>query len=144
MKTEKQHSAGGVVFRKNKNKIEVAIIARNNKTVWCLPKGKIEKNESAEDTAKREVKEETGLEGELLTKINSIHYFYTSKEENKRFSKTVDFYLFKYVNGNTEDHDWEIDAVEWVEIDEAIKRLTYKSERETMEKAKKIIQENYV
>lgn len=143
MKTKKQHSAGGVVFKKKGERIEVALILRDNKTKWCLPKGQVEKGESPEDTARREIKEETGLEGELLQELNTIHYFFSSKEENTRFSKTVNFYLFRYTSGNVEEHDWEVDSVEWVEIDEAIKRLTYKSEKETMEKAKRIIQKIY-
>ncbi|MCM8784205.1 MAG: NUDIX hydrolase [Candidatus Omnitrophica bacterium] len=140
-KTKKQHSAGGVVFREKEGRLEVALISRNKNTIWCLPKGKIEPGESPEEAAIREVKEETGLEGQLIQKLNSIHYFYSSKEEGTIFSKTVDFFLFKYTNGNIEDHNWEVDSVEWLEIDEAINRLSYKSERETMEKARKILQE---
>ena len=137
--TRKQVSAGGIVFRKNSNSFEVALISRRQGTIWCLPKGIVEKNESMEDTARREVKEETGLEGELLAKINSIHYFYNVKEEMVRFSKTVDFYLFRYKSGDTRDHDDEVDEVRWFDVDEAISKLNYKSEIETMEKAKVLL-----
>ncbi|MCM8778609.1 MAG: NUDIX hydrolase [Candidatus Omnitrophica bacterium] len=139
MKTKKQHSAGGVIFRERGGRIEVALISRNNHTIWCLPKGNIEKGESVEEAAKRETKEETGLDGELLQKINTIHYFYSSKKENLRFSKTVDFFLFRYLKGDIKEHDWEVDSVEWLEIEEAIKKLTYKSERETLKKAEEIL-----
>jgi 8-oxo-dGTP diphosphatase len=141
-KTEKQVSAGGIVFREKDSKLEVALISRKNKKnimVWCLPKGKVEKGESIEETAFREVKEETGLEGELLKKIDAIHYFYSIKEENVRFSKTVDFYLFCYKGGDTRGHDEEVEEVRWFDIEEAVKILSYKSEKETMEKAKKIL-----
>ncbi|MGE4357524.1 MAG: NUDIX hydrolase [Candidatus Omnitrophota bacterium] len=140
MKTKKQHSAGGVIFRNRGGRIEVALISRNQNTVWCLPKGKIEEGETPEEAARREVKEETGLEGELIQKLNSIHYFYSSKEEDTIFSKTVDFFLFRYTDGNIIEHNEEVDSVEWLDIDKAIERLTYKSEKETVEKAKKVLQ----
>ncbi|MCM8766093.1 MAG: NUDIX hydrolase [Candidatus Omnitrophica bacterium] len=139
MRIKKQHSAGGVIFRERDGRIEVALISRSNQTIWSLPKGKVEEGESVEETARREVKEETGLEGKLLQKLNSIHYFYSSKEEKALFSKTVDFFLFKYLKGDVKEHDWEVESVEWFNIDEAIKKLTYKSERETLEKAKEIL-----
>ncbi len=137
--TKRQVSAGGVVFRESGDRFEVALIARKNHTIWCLPKGKVEKGESAEETARREVKEETGLEGELVKKVNSIHYFYSSREEKTRFSKTVDFYLFRYKSGDIRDHDDEVDGVEWFDIDKAIAKLTYSSEKETVEKAKEAL-----
>lgn len=139
--TRKQVSAGGVVVRKNGDRFDVALIARRNGTMWCLPKGKVEKGESSQDAARREVREETGLEGELLKKIGPIHYFYCVKEEEVRFSKTVDFYLFRYKSGDTRDHDDEVDEVRWFGIEEALGNLTHKSEKEILEKAKELLKE---
>lgn len=140
IQTKRQISSGGIIFKEIDGKFKVALIARKNKTVWCLPKGKVEKGESTQATAKRELEEETGLRGELIKKVDSIHYWYYSKKENTRFSKTVYFYLFRYRGGRLKDHDWEVDAVRWFFIDEAIRKLTYKSERELMQKAKKILE----
>jgi len=137
---KKQVSSGGIIFKKEDGKLEVALITRRNRTIWCLPKGKVEKSESFEEAAKRELREETGLEGELVKKIGYIHYFYSVKEEQIRFSKTVYFYLFRYKSGNTQDHDDEVDAVEWFDIDTAINKLSYKSEKETLVKAKKLLE----
>jgi len=138
--TKRQISSGGIIFKKEKNRIKVVLISRKDNTIWCLPKGKVEKRETPKETAKRETKEETGIEGEVVKKINFIHYFYTVKETNTRFSKTVYFYLLRYKGGSVKDHDKEVDRAEWVDIDEAIKRLTYSSEKETMKKAKLMLE----
>lgn len=140
--TKKQVSSGGVIFREQGGRFEVILISRKNKknnTVWCLPKGKVEKGESPEEAATREVREETGLEGELIKRIDTIHYFYSSQEEKTRFSKTVDFYLFRCKGGNIHAHDDEVEKVGWFNIDVAVAKLTYRSERETMEKAKQML-----
>jgi 8-oxo-dGTP pyrophosphatase MutT (NUDIX family) len=139
--TKKQVSSGGVIFKEVDGNFEVALISRRNGTIWCLPKGKVEKGELVQDAARREVREETGLEGELIKKISSVHYFYSVKEEKVRFSKTVDFYLFRYKSGDTRDHDDEVDEARWFNIEGAIRKLTHKSEKETLEKAKELLKE---
>src|SRR4030067_3109939 len=101
MKTERQISSGGVVFRRIDDNIEIALIAVKGGTVWCLPKGLVEKGENLARTAHREVKEETGLDGKILGKIDSIHYFYTHKQENEtvRYFKIVYFFLMECTGG---------------------------------------------
>jgi 8-oxo-dGTP pyrophosphatase MutT (NUDIX family) len=142
-------SAGGVIFRKNDDGIDIALVAVNPvkrllsagvKSRWCLPKGIIDKNESEEMTAVREVREETGLSGEIIGKIGSISYWYFLTDENARLNKTVHFYLMKYASGNTADHDHEVDDAQWFPADEALEKLTYKGEREILQKAKKLIE----
>ncbi len=137
---KRQTSSGGVIFRQSGKGIDVALIAVKNKTVWCLPKGAIDKNEDPQATAKREVKEETGLQGEIIDKIGKISYWYFVKSENVKYNKTVYFYLIKYKGGNTDEHDREVDESRWFPIDEAIDKLTYKGEKEIMQKAKRIIE----
>ncbi len=138
---KRQISSGGVIFRRSGKDIEVALIAVKNKTVWCLSKGAIDKNEDSQTAAVREVKEETGLQGEIIDKIGKISYWYFIKSENTKFHKTVYFYLVKYKSGRTDEHDREVDESRWFPIDEAINRLTYKGEREILQKAKGMIEQ---
>ncbi len=140
---KKQTSSGGVIFRNSRKGIEVALIAVKNKTVWCLPKGAIDKNEDFQTAAVREVREETGLSGEIIDEIGKISYWYFSKDENMRFNKTVYFYLMEYKSGNTDEHDREVDDAQWFLIDEAINKLTYKGEKEILQKARQMIETEF-
>jgi len=137
LKIRNATSSGGIIFKKQKNGTNVALCARGRGKIWCLPKGLIEKGEKAEDTAKREVKEETGLTGKLIDKIGDIDYWFIWKDT--KIHKVVHFYLFKYLSGKTSDHDFEVDDVKWFEIDDAIKTLTYKNEAEIMKKANRMV-----
>ncbi|MDO8447152.1 MAG: NUDIX domain-containing protein [Deltaproteobacteria bacterium] len=83
IKNERQLSSGGVIYRKGDNGIEVALIAVKEGTVWCLPKGLVEEGENIARTAHREVKEETGLDGKIIEKIDHIQYFYSHKEKEE-------------------------------------------------------------
>ena len=140
---KKQTSSGGVIFRHSRKGIEVALIAVKNKTVWCLPKGAIDKNEDFQTAAVREVREETGLLGEIIDEIGKISYWYFSKDENVKFNKTVYFYLMEYKSGSTDAHDQEVDEARWFLIDEAINKLTYKGEKEILQKARQMIETKF-
>ncbi|MBI4698760.1 MAG: NUDIX hydrolase [Nitrospirae bacterium] len=137
---KRQTSSGGVIFRRLKGKIEVAIIAVRDRSVWCLPKGAIDKNEDSKAAALREVKEETGLSGEITGEIGKISYWYFLKNENAKLHKTVYFFLMEYRSGSTDDHDSEVDASQWFTIEEALGRLSYKGEKEILRKAKGMIE----
>lgn len=143
MKTERQISSGGVIYRLSNDRIEVALIAVKGGSVWCLPKGLVEKGENIARTAHREVKEETGLDGKIIKLINNIHYFYSHKEagETKRYFKIVYFFLIEYTSGDVNGHDMEVDECRWFPIDDAIKAVEYKDERDIVKKAKKMISE---
>ncbi len=136
-----QVSSGGVLFKKENNDIKIAIIKPKGKKILTLPKGLVEKNESPEVTALREVTEETGLEGKIIKKIGDVSYWFYIKEENAKAKKTVHFYLMEYLKGRPEDHDWEVEEVLWMPVDEAIKRVTYKTDREIIKKARELILE---
>lgn len=142
-KVKNQFSAGGVIYRTQNGRYEVALIMRRNlkgEEVWAIPKGLVEKGEAVERTAFREVKEETGLIGEVKEKIGEIEYWYFSKDENARIHKKVYLFLLTYLEGSTEDHDQEVEDVRWFGIDEALEKLTYESEKKILKMAKKILE----
>jgi 8-oxo-dGTP pyrophosphatase MutT (NUDIX family) len=133
-----QFSAGGVVYRKSGAGAEIVVLTRGEGKVFCLPKGKIEKAETPEKAALREVMEETGLTGIIEKELGKISYSFYSDEECVRVNKTVTFFLVKYVSGDTKDHDTDAEDVRWLPLEEALKIMTYPSERQIAEKAKEI------
>ena len=137
---KKQISSGGVIFRRSDNSIEVALIAVRGRKAWCLPKGLIDKNEAPPETALREVREEAGLHGEIIEKIGHISYWYFINEDRVKVHKMVHFFLLKYIKGDTGDHDHEVDEARWFQIDEAIETLSYRSEKQIVQKAKGMIE----
>jgi 8-oxo-dGTP diphosphatase len=132
-------SAGGVIYRKKDSSVEIALIAVKGGHVWCLPKGIIDKGETPEIAAEREVSEETGLQGSIIEKLGEINYWYYIKEEEARCRKTVHFFLIEYESGDISQHDFEVDLVSWFPIDDALKKASYKGEQEIIEKAKEIL-----
>jgi 8-oxo-dGTP pyrophosphatase MutT (NUDIX family) len=134
-----QTSSGGIIFRRRAGQVEIALIAVKGGSAWCLPKGIVDKGENPEETALREVREETGLTGRILGKIGSISYWYFIKEENAKCKKTVEFYLMEYEKGDTRDHDFEVDEAAWFPIGEAVEKASYKGDREIIRKAEEMI-----
>jgi ADP-ribose pyrophosphatase len=126
-----QISSGGVAFRKRGNRIEVAVISVGDENRWQLPKGIVGRDESAESAAVREVREEAGVETEMVETIDKIEYWYYSKDrgERVRFHKFVHFYLLRYKSGDIRNHDREVNEARWVEIDEAYSMLAFDSEK---------------
>lgn len=136
---KREFSAGGVCYKKENGKIFVVIYKPEGRNTWQLPKGWIDEGETSQEAAFREVKEEGGVEGKILKKIDTQKFFYTWDGE-RRF-KTVTYYLMEYLRGDTKDHGWEAEKAEWVEINEAIGRLTFVGEKEIVKKAKSLIVE---
>jgi 8-oxo-dGTP diphosphatase len=129
-------SAGGVIYRFRDGIAEVALIRVRER--WCLPKGKLETDEAVADAAVREVREETGLSGKIVTKLGDITYWYTvHKKDTKptRVFKRVTFFLLKYQGGDVEFHDTEVDKAAWFAITEARNRLAFSSEKKVMDHA---------
>jgi 8-oxo-dGTP pyrophosphatase MutT (NUDIX family) len=142
VETLDQISAGGVAFRWKDSEPEMVIVSVKPKLRWQLPKGIVDPGESPETTAVREVKEEGGVDAERLALIETIEYWYRSVKNGKpvRFHKFVHFYLMKYLDGDTSNHDQEVEESRWVSFDEAVELLKFKSEREVAEKAREMIE----
>lgn len=141
--TKTQVSAGGVAFRQRGGKVFVALInVGANGGRWQLPKGIIDKDETAEAAALREVREETGIEATIIKPIDKVEYWYYSTEngERIRFHKFVHFYLMRYKAGDISQHDTaEVNEARWIEIGDALNLLAFKSEKKVIEQAQAII-----
>lgn len=124
-------SAGGVVWRDNAGRIEIAVCARDR--LLCLPKGTPEPGESELATALREVREETGLEVEAGEELGAIKYWFV--REQSRVQKTVRWWLMRATGGDVSLHDAEFDSVRWADAREAMAALTYADERGIVERA---------
>ncbi len=132
-------SAGGVVYRKTGDKIEIIIGKHSGHHRWVLPKGWVEEGETKEETAKREVKEEVGVEVEVGEPIGDFYIYFTN-EAGKHVRKTNYFFLMKYISGDpVKGHGWEMEEAKWVLPSEAVEELTYPSEKEIVQKAVKLI-----
>lgn len=131
--TRAQHSSGGVVIANRDGSPHVALIATRGRTRWGLPKGAVGPDETSEDAALREVREETGIVARIVRPLDTIEYFFRARDVLVR--KRVDFYLMDYVSGELEPQLSEVDDVEWVELRSALRRASFDSERKLIELA---------
>ncbi|WP_374114117.1 NUDIX hydrolase [Bifidobacterium sp. ESL0763] len=126
----REYSAGGLIFDEHQR---VAIIARHSRSghiEWCLPKGHIEKGETPEQTAVREVHEETGILGEVIDSIATIDYWFTGTEE--RIHKLVHHFALRQIGGELSvegDPDHEAEDADWVDFKDLNSVLSYPNER---------------
>ena len=140
-KVKRLFSAGGVVYKMRDGVTEVVLCGMKEPVLLCLPKGTPEKGESVEQTALREVREETGLEVEVEAPLGSIDYWFVSPEDKARCFKTVYFYLMTSKGDDTRQHDFEFDTVQWFPIDEALQRATYTNEVDILGRARSLVME---
>ena len=139
--TERQVSAGGVAYRRQGDRIEVALIAVGQKNRWQLPKGMIDEAERPAEAALREVREEAGIRTELLAPLDTVEYWYYGQRggERIRYHKFVHFFLLRYLDGDVQEHDHEVNEARWVPIDQARALLAFAGEKRVVEQARVLI-----
>lgn len=134
-------SAGGVVCRLRDGRAEIVLVARPVTNLWALPKGTPEPGENLEETAVREVSEETGLEVEIIEPLLRIAYTFHLSEGRVQIDKVVHHYLLRAVGGDVAQHDHEYDLVGWYGVTEALRLMTYENERTVVERAGERLEE---
>jgi 8-oxo-dGTP pyrophosphatase MutT (NUDIX family) len=143
LRTVHETSAGGLVIdgidgpKESQVAALIGRIDRRGRMLWSLPKGHIELGETAEQTAIREVAEETGIQGGVLAALGSIDYWFVT--EGRRVHKTVHHYLMRFLGGELSDDDVEVSEVAWVPLEELPSRLAYADERRLAEVAGELI-----
>jgi 8-oxo-dGTP pyrophosphatase MutT (NUDIX family) len=129
-----EFSAGGVVVRGEECVVIVPTRrAADGSKVLALPKGHPEDGESPADAARREVREEAGVETQLVEKLGDVRYWYT--RGGRRIAKVVSFFLLEYVSGEVADHDREVEDARWLALEQAARELTYEGERDMVLRA---------
>jgi 8-oxo-dGTP pyrophosphatase MutT (NUDIX family) len=138
--TTREVSAGGVVYRRADEDIEVVLASRRTRKgqlAWGLAKGGIELGETKETAAIREVREETGMTAEIEADLGDTKYMYVWDEI--RIRKTVHFFLMRHTGGNVDDRDDEMEEIRWFPLERAIKRAAYRGERDMLVKASELL-----
>src|ERR1700676_1328098 len=137
----REFSAGGGVVR---DEDFLAIVptrrASDGSRVLGLPKGHVDPGETAVQAAQREVREETGIVAEPVEELGEARYWY--RRNGRTIPKSVSFYLFKYVGGDTADHDDEVEEVRWIPLSQAQEELPHAAEREMVALALASLQED--
>ena len=134
-------SAGGVVTRSGDVGWEVLLCGRVAPEVWVLPKGTTEVGESHEQTALREVREETGLEVTAKEFIGTIDYRFIRTSDGGSCYKAVHYFLMTVTGGDIAFHDREFDTVRWFRAGDALKNMTYRNEVRIVEKGLSMVEE---
>jgi 8-oxo-dGTP pyrophosphatase MutT (NUDIX family) len=130
-----EFSAGGVVV----NHLGEAIVivptrrAADGSKVLALPKGHPDGDESPQDAALREVREETGVDAEVVAALGDVRYFY--QRGGRRIAKVVSFFLLRYTGGSLDDHDGEVEHARWMPLADAAQELSYPGERDMATRA---------
>lgn len=135
-RTRRETSAGGVVYRRRRGRVQVLLAARRTRhgdLVWGLPKGEVEPEETPEQAALREVREETGISAAIEAPLGDIRYVYVW--DGVRVRKRVHFFLMRARGGRLSDHDEEMEDVRWFPLEHAVAAAAYKGEREVLERA---------
>ena len=136
-----EFSAGGIVYKKSQDQTKILVSKHSAHHGWVFPKGLIGdklEGEKKEETAIREVKEETGIDGEIEKALKPVTYWYVLGGE--KIKKTVYYFLMELVGGDIEKRDRELEKVEWLPETEVEKKLSYKSDKQVWQEAKKLIE----
>jgi 8-oxo-dGTP pyrophosphatase MutT (NUDIX family) len=133
-------SAGGLVVRVEHGQAQVALIGRTRRggrLRWSMPKGHVEAGETLEQTAVREVREETGIIGRIVAPLGSFSYTFTAN--GRRIRKRVHHFLLHAVAGELSDADVEVTAVMWVPVTELPRVLAFPAERRIARRAEAML-----
>lgn len=133
-------SAGGIVVRHDEGRPQLVIGSRKRERdgrTWTLPKGTPKRAESTEETAIREVTEETGLEVRITGPLDSIEYSFV--QSGSRIHKTVHYFMMEPIGGDLDRHDHEFDQVRWIDFAEAASVLTFETERALVAQAADLV-----
>jgi 8-oxo-dGTP pyrophosphatase MutT (NUDIX family) len=133
-------SAGGIVIRHDSGRAWIVVGSRRRERdgwTWTLPKGTPKPGETREETALREVAEETGLQVRITAPFESIEYRFV--QGGQRIHKTVHYYLMDAVGGDLAGHDHEFEQVRWITFDEASSMLTFETERALVARAAEVV-----
>lgn len=130
-----EFSAGGVVINDHGEAIVIVPTRRaaDGSAVLALPKGHPDGDESPADAALREVREETGVEAEVVEQLGEVKYWY--QRDGQRVAKIVAFFLLRYVSGSLQDHDHEVEEARWMPLEDAARELSYAGERDMAARA---------
>ncbi|MBU2052165.1 NUDIX domain-containing protein [Patescibacteria group bacterium] len=139
-KTKREFSAGGAVYKKDGQQILWLVCQHSGYHKWVLPKGLIDPGETAKQTAVREVEEECGIKTKIIAKLpDPERYIYTMN--GVKIFKLVQYFLMEYVSGDIKNHDFEMEAVEWLDYDTAHTRLNFHGAKKVLVKAKQLLEE---
>jgi 8-oxo-dGTP diphosphatase len=127
------------MYRIVERQVEVALIATDRGGRWGLPKGHVNRGETAEAAALREVREETGLEGEIIRHLATIEYWF--RAGSARVHKYVDLFLIRYERGDVRPQEAEVDDARWFLLDEALRRVSFERERDVLVQVQALLAE---
>lgn len=138
-----EFSAGGVVYKKEQGRTLILVAQHSQHHGWVFPKGLIGdhvKGEKKEDTAVREVEEETGMKARIIQPLEPVTYWYQFEDE--KIKKTVYYFLMECLSEDPEKRDLEMENVEWLAVDKVEERLSYKSDKQVWQEAREFLISN--
>ena len=141
LRTARATSAGGIVLRRGPDGAEIILGRRRRErdgVTWSLPKGTPHAGESAEETAVREVAEETGLDVRIVAPAGAVEYWFVA--DGARIHKTVHYWLMETTGGDVGGHDHEFDEVAWFTLGEAERRMSFEDERDLLTRSSDAIE----
>jgi 8-oxo-dGTP pyrophosphatase MutT (NUDIX family) len=134
-----ERSAGGLVLKRENGTYSGLLIGRNTPRIWSLPKGHVEVDETIEEAAVREVREETAVQATIVSKLSDIRYWFYSRDV--KHSKIVHFFLMRYLTGKPKPQEGEVDETAWAKLDDMPEIMTHRNERRLIEMARTIVAE---